>query len=125
MLGLAYEQQGHVAAAVDEHRKAIDRCDAAPSGVVASLAGALALAGKRAEAAQLLAQLRSGACPSLFHLAAAHAVLGDLDAAFDCLGRGRDQGESWIAFVNVDARMDPLRDDPRFAALIQSMRFPS
>ena len=124
MLGLAYEQQGHLAAAVDEHRKAIDRCDAPPSGVVASLARALALAGEPAEAARLLAPLTSRSCPSLFHLAAAYAVLGDRDAAFDCLRRGRDQGESWVAFVNVDARMDPLRDDPRFAAMIQSMQFP-
>ena len=124
MLGLAYEQQGHVAAAVEQHRKAIDRCDAPPSGVIASLARALALRDERAEAARLLAHLSSQTCPSLFHMAAAHAVLGDRDAAFDCLRRGRDQGESWIAFVNVDARMDPLRDDPRFGALIQSMQFP-
>ena len=92
--------------------------------MIASLARALALRDERAEAARLLAHLSSQTCPSLFHMAAAHAVLGDRDAAFDCLRRGRDQGESWIAFVNVDARMDPLRDDPRFGALIQSMQFP-
>ncbi len=92
--------------------------------MIASLARALALRGDRAEAARLLGQFALQASPSMFHIAAAHAVLGDRDAALDCLRRGRDQGESWIAFVNVDARMDPLREDPRFDGLIQSMQFP-
>ena len=124
MLGLAYEQQGHFVAAADEHRKAIERSGAAPTGLIASLARAQALLGARADAERLLAELLTQPCRSLFHMAAAHVALGDYDSAFECLNDGREQGESWMAFLNVDARMDALRDDPRFGELLESMRFP-
>ncbi len=43
--------------------------------------------------------------------------LGELDAAFKVLSRAIDQRDPSILWLAVDPRLDPVRNDPRFAAL--------
>src|SRR5204863_9973998 len=89
-----------------------------------SLARAGARSGGREEAARRIAGLGGQSCVALFHLATAHAALGERDTAFRCLGESCAHGESWAGYLAVDPRLDSLRDDPRFAALVQRLRLP-
>jgi tetratricopeptide (TPR) repeat protein len=121
-LGYAFDQTGNYTAAIRAKREAI-ACEGGISPVlVPSLARTYALSGEREEADRLVAGLRGQSCVSLFHLATAHAALGEHDAAFRCLGESCAQGESWAAFLAVDPRLDSLRDDPRYSGLIERLR---
>jgi hypothetical protein len=44
--------------------------------------------------------------------------LGDHDAAFAALGRALANRSAAIAYLDVEPLVDPLRADPRFAALL-------
>src|SRR5262249_51776888 len=46
-----------------------------------------------------------------------YAVLGDKDRAFEWLEKERTLHGGWLMFLNVDPRLDRLRDDPRLADL--------
>jgi hypothetical protein len=50
--------------------------------------------------------------------------LGDRDAALNLLEQGYRERTHWMALLQVDPRLDPLRSDPRFARLLEAMRFP-
>jgi DNA-binding SARP family transcriptional activator len=52
-----------------------------------------------------------------YEAAVIRAALGDLDAAFARLQAAVEARSGWIAYLGVDPRLDPLRADPRFAAL--------
>jgi TolB-like protein/Flp pilus assembly protein TadD len=120
-LGNAYEQTGNHSAAIAAHREAIT-CEGGMSPVLAaSLARSCALSGDRDEAVRLVAALRHESCVSSFHLATAHAALGEPDAAFRCLGEACAQRESWAGFLAVDPRIDVLRGDPRYLDLVQRL----
>ena len=57
-----------------------------------------------------------------FDTAVIHAALGDFDAAFEWLDRAYEEQSPWIAFLRVDPRVDALRSDERFSALLHSAR---
>ncbi|MCZ6917823.1 MAG: protein kinase [Gemmatimonadetes bacterium] len=59
--------------------------------------------------------------PSAF--AAIHTALGEADAAFEWLERALAAREG-VAMLKVWPGYDPLRADPRFAELLERMRFP-
>ncbi len=120
-MGYVLAQTGDYAGAVRAHREAIAREGGTSPVLAASLARACALSGERDEAVRLVAGLRDESCVSLFHLATAHAALGEHDTAVRHLGEARAQGESWAAYLAVDPRLDSLRDDPRFAALLRQI----
>ena len=46
-----------------------------------------------------------------------HAALGNKEQAFAALDRAFQERSDWLAFVNVDPCLDPLRGDPRFQRL--------
>jgi TolB-like protein/Tfp pilus assembly protein PilF len=71
---------------------------------------------------RLLADARAGAGGVNFEaIGYVYAALGDLDRAFEWLHRSFDHYHARLLFVNVDPRADPLRADPRFAALVQRL----
>ena len=58
---------------------------------------------------------------SSFHLATACARLKKKDEAFQWLQQAYQERSTNLLFLKVDPNMDALRDDPRYAALIQKI----
>lgn len=50
-----------------------------------------------------------------------HAQLGDTDQAFRCLELALSQGDPGLTQLMVDPFLDPIRDDPRFDALLEKV----
>jgi len=82
--------------------------------------------GKRAEALQIIKELEemSGASLSEAHwIAKIYATLNEKELAFSWLERGLAAGAIG-SFYKDDPVWDPIRDDPRFAALVGKMVVP-
>jgi TolB-like protein/DNA-binding winged helix-turn-helix (wHTH) protein/Flp pilus assembly protein TadD len=123
VLGHAYEQKGMLEEAIAEFEKASSLAGGG-SMYAASLAHALALAGKRAEASRMLHDLNREAARrfiSAYDLAIASIALGNRDETFELLGAAVREGSPRVAFVGVDPRFVTLRADPRFSALLRSI----
>ena len=91
----------------------------------ATLGWVLASAGKRTEAEQLLNELESvaqGSYVSPVAFAIFHIGLGNLDRALKSAERAYEERRGWLAYFNVNPMLDPLRNEPRFKALVQKMR---
>ena len=91
----------------------------------ATLGWLLARVGRRDEATQLLRQLeaeREHGYVSPVALAMVHIGLGNLQEALDWAERAYEERRGWVVYVNVNPMFDPLRQEPRFAALVQKMR---
>ena len=54
-------------------------------------------------------------------LAAARAELGEIDRAFAMLDEAYERRSSELLELKAEPWFDPLRDDPRFAALLERM----
>jgi DNA-binding winged helix-turn-helix (wHTH) protein/tetratricopeptide (TPR) repeat protein len=80
----------------------------------------LADLGRPADALVVLEELearRSGEYVDACHMAAAYAALGRRDRAFAELERACEENSAWLYSLDVDPKMDALRDDPRFAGV--------
>jgi tetratricopeptide (TPR) repeat protein len=125
-IGLAYEDKHMPDAAVAHFEKA-----ATMSGggtfVLAALGHAHALAGVPGKALGLLKELEARArdryVPA-YDRAVIYAGLNEIDHAMDWLERAHDEHSSWITYLNVEPRLDPLRGDPRFAELAGRLALP-
>lgn len=115
-LAMAYEAKSMYADA----RREFQSLDSAEPGV--GVAHLDARTGDRARAAQTAERLRREADDSTwFLLAGVYAQLGDRDAAFACLDRAYQTQDFFLVFVKVHPYMDPLRSDPRYAALVRRL----
>jgi tetratricopeptide (TPR) repeat protein len=54
-----------------------------------------------------------------FHGAAYNAQIGNKEQAFEYLEKSYQRREVWMALLQVDPRLDALRDDPRFDELVR------
>ena len=54
-----------------------------------------------------------------FLIAAIHAQIGDKDTAMEFLEKSYQRREFWMAHLQVEPRLDPLRSDPRFEKLVR------
>ncbi|PYS64530.1 MAG: hypothetical protein DMF76_04510 [Acidobacteria bacterium] len=54
-------------------------------------------------------------------IAVVHAGLGDNGQAFEWLDRAYQEHSSWLAYLKAAPRMDALRSDSRFAALLRQV----
>src|SRR5438105_6263890 len=91
------------------------------------LAHAKGIAGHRDEAARLvkeLQQLGDGRYMPAYDLALAHTGIGDIDAAFAMLARACDERDPAVIHLVVEPRFAPLRDDARFAGLLDTLAIP-
>jgi len=59
-----------------------------------------------------------------YQIAQAHAWRGEKDAAFEWLDRCLQIHDAGMVRLQYDPAMDPLRSDPRYAALVAKMDFP-
>jgi TolB-like protein/Tfp pilus assembly protein PilF len=60
-----------------------------------------------------------------YTLAYHYALLGEKDLAFHWLERALEARERWLVYLKAEPVFDPIRDDPRFARLLQKVGFPS
>ena len=89
-----------------------------------SLGHAYAVAGRAAEARSILDTLRAAAgrgyVPS-YWFALLHTGLGQRDSALRYLERAYEERSTVLAYLLIDPRLAPLRDDPRFLALARRL----
>ena len=112
-LGLAYQQMGMIEEAIVELDNARE-CSGGHPAAQAALAHALAIAGRRSEAEDLLTQLSRASHVSRYWLAIVNTALGASDAAFESLQQAYENREPWLVWLNVEPRYDPLRGNARF-----------
>jgi serine/threonine protein kinase/tetratricopeptide (TPR) repeat protein len=122
-LGLVHEQLGQFDQAIADFQKAMEINGRGTNGL-ASFAHALCLAGRRAEAEQILKEVleRTRTRPFLAYQVALILVgLGRNDEAMDWLERAYEQRSTLLSYIDRDPRLDPLRSSPRFSALLSQM----
>jgi serine/threonine protein kinase/tetratricopeptide (TPR) repeat protein len=81
-----------------------------------------AASGNPTEARRILAELteaRSRRVVSAWGIAAVHASLGDVDEAFRWLETAIEERASGLILLRVHPRLDPIRSDPRYPALVR------
>jgi eukaryotic-like serine/threonine-protein kinase len=91
----------------------------------ATLTYVLARSGQRAGAEALLHELETSGrqgyvSPVAF--ATAHLGLGNLSTALDWSERAFDERRGWLVYLGVNPLVDPLRNEPRFQALLSRLR---
>ena len=117
--GQALEMLGDTAAGRRELEASV-RLSGRSAVFVAALAHAYARSGQQDRARTLLAELtspRQRYVPS-YEIAQVYAALGAPTEAITWLERAYKERSHSIAFLGVDAALDPLRRDPRFNALV-------
>jgi DNA-binding SARP family transcriptional activator len=121
--GMACAMCGRAEQAVDALREA---CTLSRGNVVmrAGLGYVYAAAGDWRAARNVLREFDAAADGQqrlAYEAAVIHAALGDADAAFARLRDAVASRSGWIAYLGVDPRLDPLRDDARYSALMLSL----
>jgi DNA-binding winged helix-turn-helix (wHTH) protein/Tfp pilus assembly protein PilF len=122
-LGLAYEQMSMYEEALVELENARSCSDNHPA-TVAALGHALASAGKRDEAAEMLRQLEhisqrryvSGYWRSILYCG-----LGAEELALEWLDNAFQERDVWLIWLKVEPRLDRLRHTARFEQLLQQI----
>ena len=125
--GLAHEQKGLLAPAIDRLRRAAERAPDS-SYAAAALGHAYGIAGDRSSAERRLEELRELArrryVPA-YDLAIVKLGLSEFDEALRFLEAGFEERSSWLIHLNVDPRLDPVRHRPQFRALAARVGLPA
>jgi len=91
---------------------------------LATLGQAYAASGDKKRAQQILDRLKERSkqqyVPS-YWIALLYLSLGDKRQTFEWLDRAYEERSSWLAWIKVEPRFDPIRDDPKFTKLLQRM----
>jgi len=122
-LGQAYEQQGRYDEAIDQLQQAVNY-SGGRALMLSSLGYTYAVSGHRAEAEGVLDSLHDASRQNVPALTFAfiHAGLGQHDAAFEWLDKAYAERFGWLIFLSVDPKLDNLRSDPRFTALLHKLK---
>jgi tetratricopeptide (TPR) repeat protein len=127
MLGAAYLASGQTEQAIHELQAAVG-LDADDPKSLAWLAHAKAIAGLGGEALALTQKIEAlaqkGYVPA-YHLALAHTGLGNADTALALLEKACDDRDpAVINGIIVEPRLEPLRRDARYGALLRRLKLP-
>ncbi|HEV8202205.1 MAG TPA: tetratricopeptide repeat protein [Candidatus Polarisedimenticolia bacterium] len=120
-LGLTYVEMGRYEEAIAELEQARSLAGDTPR-TLSGLAYAYAMAQQRDRARTVLDQLRTLSTRRYvppFDIAVVHAALGERDLAFAWLDRAYEDRHPWLVMLKVTPKVDRLRSDPRFAALLE------
>jgi len=121
----ALEHLGRNDEAIDEFLTGVGHAPGGEPPASTGLATLLAAAGRREEAAAMLAKLierSKTAYVSPYGIASAFAVAGENAKALDWLERAYAQRDGTLVVIKVHPRMDGLRAEPRFRELLAKMR---
>jgi len=124
-LGWVHEQQGHYTEALALFQRAT-LLDDNPR-IMASLGHAYALSGDTAQAEQILKLLiRQSAKRYVapYNIAVIYAGLGKTNDAFRWFESAFKGRSEWLAWLNVDPALDPIRADSRFKHLVHRVGLP-
>jgi DNA-binding winged helix-turn-helix (wHTH) protein/TolB-like protein len=122
-LGRAYLMQDRLPEALAELQKAVTLSGGSPL-MKGTLGVGYARAGDRAAAERTLVeleQLRAESYASALDLADIHVALGDRERAFRWLDQAATERSFHLIYLKVWPELDPLREDPRFKALIRRL----
>jgi TolB-like protein len=122
-IGSVYRDSGIFEKAIAAHRRATELSGDAPH-MIGWLGLTLGLSGNASEACVLLERLRRKAAqgyvpPTSF--AWIHLGLGDRVTAFRWLNRAVDECDQMLMPIKSYTFLNPIRSDPRFAALLRKM----
>jgi len=121
----ALEHLGRHDEAIAEFMAGMSRSPGAETPASTGLATLLAAAGRREEAAAMIAQLIERSRTSYvspYGIASAFAVSGANAQALDWLERAHEQRDGTLVWIKVHPRMDGLRAEPRFRELLAKMK---
>jgi len=123
ILGQVYEQQGLYEQAIAELETAVALSNRRTLSL-RSLGHAYALAGRRADAQQILDELLKRAeqkYVSPYDIAVLYVGLDDKESALAMLEKAYEEHSGWVVFLNVEPKFDSLRADARFQALLEKV----
>ena len=121
--GVIHEASGRSDLAIADYRAAVGR-SLRLTIALAFLGHALARAGKREEAEEILQRLdtmRQTQHVSAMDSALVALALGRLDETFRWMDAAVEEKSGWLVYLKTDWRFDPLRDDPRFESLLRTV----
>jgi TolB-like protein/Flp pilus assembly protein TadD/tRNA A-37 threonylcarbamoyl transferase component Bud32 len=124
--GWMLRHAGRYEEAIEQGRRAVELSGETP-WLAASLAATYARAGRTNEARDILQQLEEVSANryvSPYNLAFVHLYLGERERALQLLEEALQTRDGWLVWMPVEPQLDPLRDDPRFTALLQRMKVP-
>ncbi len=124
-LGLAYQQSGRFDEAIAEFQHVLKTVP--HSGVMASLANALAQCGRSGEAAEIAGELLHGSPTRYvppYWQAIVHAGLGAHEDALAALNRSLAASDVWLLWLARDPRFLCLHPDPRFQQIARNAGLP-
>jgi len=93
----------------------------------AALAHTYGVAGRKAEASQMLNDLTKLAKQKYvapYFLAGIHIGLGENDRAIEYLEKAYDEHSNWLIYLHMDPSIDSLREDTRFQDLLRRVGLP-
>lgn len=122
-LGRAYQQSRNYDGAIAEYKKANEiQADWVPT--LAALGSVYALSGRQSEARAVLAHLEELSKTKYvtpYGVALVYASLRENDRAFQWLERAYGDRSHWLVWLKLDARWEPIRNDPRFGELMKKV----
>lgn len=98
------------------------------SVIVAARGFTYGVAGRTQEAQAVLQEMEALSkhrFVTSYGVALVHAGLAQIDEAFRWLDKAFDERSHWLVWLRLDPRWKSLHGDPRFAALVSRMRYPS
>jgi tetratricopeptide (TPR) repeat protein len=123
---MTYALMGKHEEAIAEIKQAISLRDEIRN--IAALGYAYAVAGKRAEARKVIDDLVERSKEEYvqpFYISGIYAALGERDQAFAWLEKAYQDRHPQMTLIGVEPALDPLRSDPRFAAVVRRVGLPS
>jgi TolB-like protein len=123
--GYAWFQIGNVYADTGKYDEAIAAHQKVAPRYRWALAKTYALAGRREEARQVLAEWERETEPqNPYALALVHTAIGERDEAFQWLEKAYESRNRGMPWLGTNPDFISLHDDPRFQDLIRRMNFP-
>jgi TolB-like protein/Flp pilus assembly protein TadD len=125
--GLVVGYRGYAYIGLADYDTAIKSCDAASMDYSDSVCLAIAYdkLGRRAESDATINRLnKSEGDSASYQFAQIFAQRGDVSRALDWLDTAQRVGDTGLHYMKVDPLVDPLRSEPRFKAMLATIKFP-